>query len=227
MIVWLAALALFLLLALPPLMARVEIERHRAPDPALPGTGGELAWHLLERSGVKNVRVELTTGGDHYDPQTKTVRLTEPHYHGASLAAVAVAAHEVAHALQDHEGYGPLKTRTTLVKSAEQIQKIGAALMLATPVLAVVTRSPKVGLLSAAAGLLTMGVMTLTHLVTLPVEWDASFRRALPMLREGGYLPPEKLRQARGILRACALTYLSGSVMSLLNVGRWITILRR
>ena len=77
------------------------------------------------------------------------------------------------------------------------------------------------------AGLATMGISTLVHLVTLPVEWDASFKRALPVLRQGSYLTPEDEQGARRILNAAALTYVAASLASLLNLWRWIALLRR
>ena len=77
------------------------------------------------------------------------------------------------------------------------------------------------------AGIATMGIGTLIHFLTLPVEWDASFRRALPVLEQGGYLSREDLSGARRILKAAAFTYVAGSMASLLNLWRWIAMMRR
>ncbi|RMH35905.1 MAG: zinc metallopeptidase [Nitrospirae bacterium] len=211
----------------PHLWVQRVFARHRTERPDFPGTGGELARHLLDRFNLSHVKIETTPTGDHYDPLTKTVRLTPDNYRGKSLTAVTVAAHEVGHALQDAAGYPPLAERTRLVRLAQRAEQIGAYMMLGIPILAVVTRTPAAGGLMLLAGLATMSLATLVHLITLPVEWDASFRRALPVLERGGYLSRRDLNSARRILTAAALTYVAGSMMSLLNLWRWITLLRR
>ena len=192
-----------------------------------PGTGGELARHLLNRFGLQAVRVEPTPMGDHYNPETKLVGLSQKHFAGKSLTAAVVAAHEVGHALQDHDGYGLLKDRTHLVKFAQKAEKVGSYLMLGIPVLAGVMRVPAVslGVLVVAVG--TMSISALVHLITLPVEWNASFRRALPILEKGGYLAPTDMSGARQILTAAAMTYLASSLFSLVNLWRWIRLVRR
>ncbi len=196
----------------PGLRARWVMARHGDPRPDFPGTGGELARHLLDEGGLAEIRVEITGEGDHYSPDEKIVRLRAEHHDGTSLAAVAVAAHEVGHALQDRDGYAPLATRTRLVKALHPIQRAGAAIAMAGPVL--------------GAGMLTMASSVVVHLVTLPVELDASFARALPALDRGGYIPKRDLAAARSILRACALTYVAGSLGSLLILWRWMRFLR-
>ncbi|MGE0469163.1 MAG: zinc metallopeptidase [Nitrospira sp.] len=211
----------------PQLWTRRVFAKHSSPRPDFPGTGGELARHLLNRFDMQHVRVEPTETGDHYDPVIKAVRLTPAIFDGKSLTAITVAAHEVGHAIQDHLGYQPLAERTKLVRVAQGAEKIGVALMMGIPIAAAVARSPAAGVVVMVAGLATMGISTLVHLVTLPVEWDASFRRALPVLRQGSYLSPEDERGARSILTAAALTYVAASLASLLNLWRWIALLRR
>ena len=226
-----AALGIAAILALvfgPGLWARSILRRHAAHRPDIPGTGGELAEHLVRTLGLPGVRVEqITDRGDHYDPQAKAVRLQPEHFRGRSLSAVVVAAHEVGHALQDAAGYRPLKARQALVASAQTAERLGAGLMMALPLVAGVTLAPGVALLNIVAGALALGAPLVVHLVTLPVEWDASFRRALPVLQRGGYLSRRDLPAARHILRACALTYVAGSLASLLNLARWARILFR
>jgi Zn-dependent membrane protease YugP len=99
--------------------------------------------------------------------------------------------------------------------------------MLAIPVVALATRSPSASGLVFLLGLVSIGTGVLVHLVTLPTEWDASFTRALPLLKGGHYINTDEERQVRRILRACALTYVAGSLASLLNMARWIAVLRR
>jgi len=224
------AIPLLLILAAvfaPQLWARAVFRRFGAEREELPGTGGELARHLIERFALEGVEVEeAPSGGDHYDPVARRVRLSPEYLHGKSLTAVAVAAHEVGHALQHAAGYRPLKRRETLVRLARFGERAGALIMMALPVITLITRAPSAGLIMALAGLLSLGTAVLVHLVTLPVEWDASFRRALPILEEG-YLPPAELRAARKVLTAAALTYLAASLAGLLNLARWIALLRR
>lgn len=216
-----------LVLVGPQLWTRRVFAKHSAPRPDYPGTGGELARHLLNRFDLQHITVEPTETGDHYDPVTKAVRLTPAIFDGKSLTAITIAAHEVGHAIQDHLGYQPLAERTKLVRIAQGAEKVGAVLMMGIPVAAAVARTPVASVVVMTAGMATMGISTLVHLVTLPVEWDASFRRALPVLRQGQYLTPEDEQGARSILTAAALTYVAASLASLLNLWRWIAFLRR
>jgi Zn-dependent membrane protease YugP len=192
-----------------------------------PGTGGELAEHLIRKFELQDVNVEKSESGDHYDPVQKTVRLTEDKLNGKSLTAITVAAHEVGHAIQHHTGYKPFKLRHYLAIFAIGAQKLGALMMILIPVLGLISRSPQVGLVIFLVGISGMILGTIVHLVTLPVEWDASFKRALPILQAGEYISVEEQKHAKRILTAAALTYVSGSLASLLNLARWIAILRR
>jgi Zn-dependent membrane protease YugP len=155
------------------------------------------------------------------------VRLTEQNFHGKSLTAITIAAHEVGHALQDAEEFAPLKWRTRLVKWVGPVEKTGAVLMMATPVIIGITRLPVAGLLMVVGGLLTLGSAVVIHLLTLPTEFDASFGRAMPLLKKQDVLFPSDERHARRLLRAAAMTYVTASLMSLLNIARWWAILRR
>ncbi|MBI5672878.1 MAG: zinc metallopeptidase [Nitrospirae bacterium] len=211
----------------PQLWTRRVFAKHSAPRPDYPGTGAELARHLLNRFDLQHIKVEPTETGDHYDPVSKAVRLTPAIFDGKSLTAITIAAHEVGHAIQDHLGYQPLAERTKLVRIAQGAEKVGAVLMMGIPIAAAVARTPLASVVVLMAGMATMGISTLVHLVTLPVEWDASFGRALPVLRQGRYLSSDDERGARSILTAAALTYVAASLASLLNLWRWIGFLRR
>jgi Zn-dependent membrane protease YugP len=155
------------------------------------------------------------------------VRLTPEKLNGRSLTAVTVAAHEVGHALQDASGYAPLKIRSQLIMLTRPIERLGAGILMAAPLIGVLTRAPLVSLLMVLGGLMSLGATTLVHLVTLPTELDASFNRAMPMLEKGSVLKPVDMPHARRLLKAAALTYLSASLASLLNIARWWTLLRR
>ena len=210
----------------PGLWVRRVMERYSEPTDRYAGTGADLACHLLRRYGLADVRVERTDAGDHYDPHAKTVRLSGSNFDGRSLTAITVAAHEVGHALQDHQGFGPLRWRTRLVTATRGAERVGAALLMASPFLGMVTRAPSIGLITFLGGFLSLGSAALVHMVTLPTELDASFVRALPILQDG-YLKKADRPHARRILMAAALTYVSASLMSLLNIARWWAILRR
>lgn len=223
-------LPILLLLAIvfgPSLWVRHVMQKYSRPEDRYPGTGGELARHLLKRFGLDHVRVEASDSGDHYDPQAKAVRLTPDKLEGRSLTAITVAAHEVGHALQDRDGYAPLRLRTRLVRSMHGLERVGAFILVAAPFAGIITRAPAIGLLMFLGGMLSLGSAALVHLVTLPTEFDASFGRALPVLEKGDYLRPGDRRHARRLLMAAALTYVAASLMSLLNVARWIALLRR
>ncbi|WP_299860931.1 zinc metallopeptidase [uncultured Hoeflea sp.] len=202
------------------------MRRHSTERPDFPGTGAEMAEHLVERFDLGGVGVEMTDKGDHYDPEARVVRLSEANYRGANLTAVAVAAHEVGHALQHHRGERGLALRQRLVSVAMVTDRIASIFFIAAPVLAVALRAPGALLGMAVIGIGLLGVRVLVHLVTLPVEYDASFNKALPILREGGYLGDDDLAAARSVLKAAAFTYVAGALMSLLNLARWIRVLR-
>jgi Zn-dependent membrane protease YugP len=220
-------LIVLLLLFGPSYWVKHVLRRYSKPVDRYPGTGGELARHLLDQLGLEKVKTEITDQGDHYDPDSRTVRLSEDNFNNRSLTAITVAAHEVGHAHQDATGYSPLKWRTRLVKFAKPGERAGAAVLMLAPFVTVITRAPVAGLLMLVGGILVLGLGTLIHLITLPMEWDASFGRAMPILVDGDYLKPEDVPHARRLLIAAACTYVSASLMSLLNVGRWWQILRR
>jgi Zn-dependent membrane protease YugP len=214
------------LAVLPQMWVRRVIARHSAERPDFAGTGGQFARHLLDGMRLDHVKVEGTGLGDHYDPDAKTVRLLPQHLNGRSLAALVIAAHETGHAMQDATGYGPLKERTRLAKQAIRIEKVGAVVMLAAPFVMLLARAPHFLVIELLAGMVILAVTLAMHAYTLPVEYDASFRRALPLLEAGGYIPERDLPAARQILRAAAFTYVAAAGMSLLDVARWIRVLR-
>lgn len=211
----------------PGIWVKRVLKKYSEPREDLPGTGGELAEHLMERYGLEGVTLEATEKGDHYDTEAHAIRLTEPVMNGRSLTAVATAAHEFGHALQHEKNYQPLTTRTTLAKNGMLLQKIAGGAIFLIPVMSII---PGLAMFSRVLLLVIVGSMFLSafiHLVTLPVEFDASFNRALPILRDGQYVSENDLTDVRKILLACALTYVSQAMLGVLNIGRWIRLLRR
>jgi len=223
----LPALLILLVVFGPGLWVQHVLRKYSRPANRYSGTGAQLARHLLDTNGLEHVTVEKTESGDHYDPTEKAVRLTADKFDGRSLTAIAVAAHEVGHAVQDQQAYAPLRLRGQLVRGMQKVEKLGAVILMVSPFIGIVTRVPGLGILVFAAGLLTLASAALVHLVTLPTEFDASFGRALPMLERQRILKDVDRPHARRILKAAAWTYVAASLMSLLNMARWMAILRR
>ena len=225
----LLAVAGLLLLALlfgPQLWIRHVLKRHGAERADLPGTGAELARHLLDEAGLAAVKVELTGDGDHYDPEAQAVRLLPQHYDGRSIAAVAVAAHEVSHAVQHAHGEPAFARRLGLVRRLVWVERAASIILFLTPVVFILARSPALAALELLAGVLLLSIRAAVHVVTLPVELDASFGKALPVLLRGRYLGAADLPAARSVLRAAAFTYLAAALATLVSLGRWLRILR-
>ena len=211
----------------PGIWVKRIMKRYSVPADRYPETGGQTARRLLDAVGLDQVAMEVSRAGDHYDPISKTVRLSAQNFEGHSLTAVTIAAHEVGHAIQDAERFAPLRWRTRVVAWVGPIEKIGAGSLMLTPIIIAFTKTPTAGLLMIAGGMLTLGAGVMVHLITLPTEFDASFRRAMPMLAKQGVLKPGDDWHARRLLKAAALTYVSAALMSLLNAARWWAILRR
>ncbi|MDO6682836.1 zinc metallopeptidase [Oceanobacter sp. 5_MG-2023] len=216
---------LLLVLVLPGLWVRHVLTRHSSVRDDFPGTGGDMARHLIHKLELEQVVVEATEQGDHYDPQQHAVRLTADKLDGKSLTAVVVAAHEVGHALQHQRGERMFSWRQGLAVLASWMQRLAPVALLLSPLLLAV--QPGLSRWTLLIAVLAMSINTLVHLVTLPVELDASFNKALPLLQQGQYLDDADMLHARTILRAAALTYVAGSLMSLLNIWRWLRYLRR
>jgi Zn-dependent membrane protease YugP len=220
-------LGLVLALAfLPQLWIKGVIRQHADERADFAGTGGEFARHVLDGMGLYHVVVEETKLGDHYDPEAKAVRLLPEHFGKRSLSAVVIAAHEVGHAMQDATGYGPLVARTQLARRAQYVERFGSIVMLAAPVMMLLSKSPHILAIQLGCGILILASTIVMHMVTLPVEFDASFRRALPLLKSGDYISARDMGSARKLLRAAAFTYVAAAAVSLLDVMRWFRVLR-
>lgn len=180
-------------------------------------TGAEAARRILNAAGITDVQIVPVSGSltDHYDPRSKTVRLSEDIYGQTSLAAVGVAAHECGHAIQHHIDYAPLSIRSALVPLANFGSTLSWPLFFA-------------GLIFSIQPLLTLGIVlfsfaVLFQLVTLPVEFNAS-SRALHMLESTGILSRDENSGARKVLRAAALTYVAALASSILQLLRLIIL---
>ena len=224
--IWLLLLGL-LLVFMPTLWVRWMMKRYSAEIPDLPGTGGELAQHLIQRLGLDGVGAETSDIGDHYDPENRMVRLTESNWSGKSLTAIAVAAHEVGHAVQHHQNDARLRARTKLIPIVTVLGQLSVGVLTVVPIIGLLTRHPAPTLLIAGIGLSGLLFRMLLHLVTLPTEWDASFGKALPVLKEGEYISSKQEKGVRRVLGAAALTYFAAALADAFNLFRWASLLIR
>jgi len=205
----------------PQLWVKRVIQKHATHRADLPGTGGELAHHLIDHFGLDGVGVEETDQGDHYDPSTRTVRLNKAHYSNRSLSAVAIAAHEVGHAIQHINGERLLMLRQSLAKLVMWTNRIAVIFFTLAPFAGVLSRAPGAFFLFAAVGFLFIGARVAATLITLPVEFDASFNKALPILEQGRYLESEDIPAVRSVLKAAAMTYVAAALISLIDILRF------
>lgn len=223
----LVLIGLIVLLALvfgPSWWVKHVIKKHGVERADLPGSGGEFARHLLDEAKLPDVKVEITDKGDHYDPTDRTVRLLKQHHDGHSVAAVAIAAHEVSHAIQHARNEPIFMRRMDMVGKLIWIDRIATGVLILVPVLLIATRSPILAMLNVAAFVALMASHVVVHAVTLPVEFDASFGKALPVLEGRRYLSDRDMPAARSVLRAAAYTYVAAALSTLLNVARWLRI---
>ncbi len=183
-------------------------------------TGAAGARQLLDGGGLSHVPIELVQGrlSDHYDPRGKVLRLSPDVANKDSLAALGVAAHEVGHALQDAEGYAPMRLRSSLVPAASVGSNLGIILFIAG---LFVGRNPALMNL----GILLFSAAVLFTLVTLPVEFNAS-RRALALLNSQGILVSTEVEGARKVLTAAGLTYVAAALMAIAQLARLVLISR-
>ena len=228
MIYLVLALVLLFLIYGPQLWIRHVMWRHSTVIEGMPGTGGELAEHLVDQFNLEGVTVERTQPwGDHYDPSSRTVRLSPQNFDGKSLTAVAVAVHEIGHALQHQDNDRRLIRRVKLAPIMRLVEQTGTGLLVAAPVLGMLLRTPAPVLLLAAGGLAALFARVVLHTMTLPVEFDASFNRALPIIHQGRYVSPQEEPAVRQVLQAAALTYVASALADVLSIWRWLWILRR
>ena len=181
-------------------------------------TGERVARYILDANGLNNVRVEAVGGEltDHYHPTDKVVRLSEGIFGSHSLAAIAVAAHETGHAMQDQVGYAFMNFRARLVPVAN----FGSTL--AIPLFLIGMFIPRISWMMDVGIVFFTGAV-LFHIITLPVEFDAS-RRAIRILNSGGYLAPDEVQGAKKVLDAAAWTYVAAASMAILQLIRLLLI---
>ncbi|MDD3394233.1 MAG: zinc metallopeptidase [Clostridia bacterium] len=186
-------------------------------------TGAQVATMLLQNSGIYDVGVERVGGNltDHYDPRTKTLRLSQSVYDSTSVAALGVAAHETGHAIQHDVGYGPLALRSILVPVAN----LGSRLAMPLIFIGMFFTSGS-GNLMIQLGIIFFAASVAFTLITLPVEFDAS-ARAIDLLVDQSFLDESEIGGAKKVLRAAALTYVAAAIVAVMQLLRLLAIFGR
>ena len=224
---------LFLLILLPLIAlsgwASAKVNSTYAAFDSVPNashmTGYDTAVRLLQTHGVTDISVNRIRGrlSDHYHPTKKQVNLSESTYGSASVAAVAVAAHEIGHVMQKTKGYVPYKIRNILVPITNIGSRLALPVILVGLLLDIFWQAVPYGEWAVYVGIGLYGLSTLFMLVTLPVEFNAS-RRAKKMLIEDGILTEEELPAASKVLSAAAMTYVASLLISLVYFLRFALI---
>ena len=219
-------LALYLVFLVPPLLLGLGVQAWLKKTfgtysnvPLSNGlNGARVAREMLDRNGLDEVPVEMAPGGplsDHYDPRKRALFLSEPVYTPASVAAAAVAAHETGHALQHAGGYAPLRLRSAMFPVVAFASNIWIWLLLAGAFL------NALGLVAVA--LVLYGAAVAFHLVTLPVEFNAS-SRAAQQLRTLGLVTADEQAGVKKVLTAAALTYVAGALAALTQLLYYLIV---
>jgi Zn-dependent membrane protease YugP len=169
----------------------------------------------------------MTDKGDHYDPQDKAVRLLKQHHDGqVRCRPLRLRRTKWRTRCRMRRGERKLSLRQELAQVAVWTDRAAGVFFIAAPFLAALARTPAALFLVIGIGVALLGVRVLVTLVTLPVEYDASFSKALPILKAGRYVDENDMPAIRSVLRAAALTYVAGALISLVNLARWVRLLR-
>ena len=182
----------------------------------MPFTGLEFGELLLQENALEGVKITHTDLGDHYDLEKQEVRVLEERLSKKSITAISIVAHEIGHAIQHKEKYMPLEQRTKLVKNTSWISRLGGGVLYSGIPIILATGSSGLIKICLFIVFLSVIISALVHIITLDVEMDASFNRALPILKEK--IPEEYLIGSRSVLRAAAFTYVIGALTNFLSL---------
>ena len=188
----------------------------------MPFNAEEFGKLILKENDLTGVKIEETQAVDHYDLNDRTVRVREGRLQKKSLTSLTIVCHEIGHAIQHNEEYEPLVQRTNLVEKTQWISRLGGVILYSALPLILATGSFGFIKLSLLLVICSVLVGVLIHLITLNVEIDASFNRAMPILKEK--IPEEYHAQCNNVLKAAAFTYVIGALTSFLSL-RYIWLL--
>lgn len=188
-------------------------------------TGAQAARMMLDNNGLRNVRIDQISGNltDHYDPTANVIRLSSSVYNNTSTAAIGVACHEVGHAIQHATGYKPVKIRSAIVPITNIGSKLATPLIIGGLILGAFVYY---FLYLAYLGIICFALCTFFQLVTLPTEFNAS-KRAMESIKSQGILYNSELQSAKEVLNAAAMTYVAALAVSLMQLIRFIALVRR
>ena len=188
----------------------------------MPFNGQEFGNLILEEKGLNNVLIEETSVGDHYDLNEKKVKILNGRLNKKSLTSISIICHEIGHAIQHQENYKPLKNRTIIVKSTAWITQIGNSILLIGIPFIFATGATSLIKTSLIIVLISLIIGVFIHIITLDVEFDASFNRAMPIIKEK--IPEEYHNACRSVLLAAAFTYVVGTIRNFISL-RYIWLL--
>ena len=209
------------LIYLPDLWIKYNFKKNNKYFEDMPFTGKELGKKILEENNLKDIPInsvkDLPIGGCNYDPEKKEINISESIYDRKSITSIAVIVHEIGHAIQDKEKAKLLNLRISLINKTRSLRKAGSILLIiGIPSLFALIKSPLLIILFTLVIILSFSTNVLINLITLPNEIDASFKKALPILKR--YAPKDNLKQCRSVLVAAAFTYLAASIRSILSL---------
>ena len=217
---------LFILITIIPIIwINTIFKKNDKILPNMPFDGYEFGDQLIKEFKLKDVRLEKTLIGDHYDLEQKKVKVREERLKRKSLTSISIVCHEIGHAIQHAEGYSPLITRTKLVQNTQWINKISMAIIYIGFPLVFATGSLSLIKFCALIILLSTLIGVIIHLITLEVELDASFNRAFPIIKKK--IPEVYHNSCRSVLRAAAFTYVVGVFKNLISLRMIWTVLSR
>jgi hypothetical protein len=213
----------FALVLIPQMLVKSTYAKYAKVDNKRNLSGADVARAILHNAGITDIKVEPVEGEltDHYDPSKKVVRLSEKNYYGKSIAALGVSAHEIGHVIQDKKGFIPMKIRAAIVPAANIGQSLGPILIMVGIGLRAIAHVGGMSDLVALTGIIFYAAIVLFHIITLPVEFDASFR-AIGLLSNGGYIEINEKPAAMKVLGAAAMTYVATALYALMELLYWI-----
>ena len=213
-----------LIYAVPGVWVNYTLNKHDDVLPNMPFTAKEFGLDLLKEQNLDDVNIEDTKIGDHYDIKSKTVRVKPDRLDKKSITSITVMCHEIGHAMQHKENFPPLIRRQIIISKTEWLNKLSSLLLYGGfPVIFATGALPfiRICVIIIFASIL---INMIAHLITLDVELDASFKRAMPILEKK--IPEEYHSSCKSILRVCAYTYVCASLTSILDVRKLWFLLR-
>ena len=210
---------------IPQLWVRYILKKHDTELATMPFTGGEFGNKILLEENLKGISIGSCVDGDHYDPDKRAIRVNQERLKKKSLTSIVVICHEIGHAIQDRDNYEPFIKRLKLIKYSGYILKASQAILFAGLPGIFALGMPKLALICLWVVIAGVVISTIVNLINLPVEFDASFNKAMPILKK--HVPHDYHGSCKSILRACAFTYVAGSIIQIIQLRPFLVLLMR